>query len=189
MQSEIDRRRLLMGLPAAMAGLTLVSDGARAQETGGSSTLVAYFSRSGNTRVVALHIRRIRQAALFEIEPAIPFPEDYEETVTQARRDIDEGHLPELVQTVENISRYDTIYLGLPIWGMTAPSVVRSFLRAHNLSGKILRPFITHGGYGLGDSMDIIRTFAPRADVQPAFSMEADQERRTMEQVRGWLSA
>lgn len=189
MQSEIDRRRLLIGLPVAMAGLSLAAGRPQARDAGGSSTLVAYFSRSGNTRVIALQVRRTRQAALFEIEPAIPFPEDYEETVAQAQRDIAAGHLPELAQTVENVSRYDTIYLGLPIWGMTAPSVVRSFLRAHDLSGKILRPFITHGGYGLGDSMDIIRTFAPRAEVQPPFSMEADQERRTMEQVRGWLSA
>ena len=88
---------------------------------------------------------------------------------------------------VSNIDGYETIFLGFPIWGETAPPLIRSFLRAHNLSGKTLRPFITHGGYGLGNSLAVLAGHAPGARIEPPFVMEADQERRTLNQVRGWL--
>lgn len=66
---------------------------------------------------------------------------------------------PPVARRVPEIARYDTVNLGFPIWGGTAPPVIRSFLAAHDLAGKILVPFI----------------------------MQADQERRTMEQVSDWL--
>lgn len=72
---------------------------------------------------------------------------------------------------------------------MTAPPVIRSFLRSHDLRGKTVRPLVTHGGYGLGDSMAVIRALAPGATVAEPFSLEADQERRTLNQVRGWLGS
>jgi hypothetical protein len=128
------------------------------------------------------------EATIFEIKPKNPYPEDYEETVAQASRETRDGYLPPLAQFVADIRQYETIYLGFPIWGMTAPPAVRSFLRGHDLSGKDVRPFITHGGYGLGNSMDVVRALAPDARFHQAFSMECDQERRTLEQVTGWLA-
>ena len=95
---------------------------------------------------------------------------------------------PPLKAKVTNIAAYDSIYLGFPIWGETAPPIVRSFLRGHEFSGKTLRPFITHGGYGPGSSMAVLRSHAPQAQIAEPFVLEADQERRTMNQVRGWLA-
>ena len=153
----------------------------------GSRTLVAYFSRSGNTRVIAGTLQRTLVADLFEILPAEPYPEDYEETVAQATRERDAGDRPAIQANVPGMAGYDTVFLGFPIWGETAPPIVRSFLSAHDLSGKELRPFITHGGYGLGDSLAVLKSHAPEARHTKAFSMEADQERRTLNQVRSWL--
>jgi hypothetical protein len=65
--------------------------------------------------------------------------------------------------------------------------VIRSFLKTHDTSGKTIRPFITHGGYGLGNSLAVLASHAPRTQIEQAFVMEADQERRTVDQVRGWL--
>ncbi len=79
------------------------------------------------------------------------------------------------------------VFLGFPIWGMSAPPVTSSFLARHDLSGKALVPFITHGGYGLGNSLDVVRERAPQAQLIEGFSLEADQERRTLEQVTSWL--
>ncbi|SEI18742.1 Flavodoxin [Rhizobium tibeticum] len=182
------RRHFLQALPLAAAAVSAVPKGALSQEFGGGPrTLVAYFSRTGNTRVIAHQIRRAKDAALFEIDPAVPYPEDYEETVAQARRETASGYLPPLRASVREVRQYDAIYLGFPIWGMTAPPVIRSFIRTHDLSEKAVYPFMTHGGYGLGNSIDVLTSLAPRADLKPAFSMEADQERQTLEQVRGWL--
>jgi flavodoxin len=154
----------------------------------GSRILVAYFSRSGNTRVVAGLIQRGLGADFFEIRPAYPYPEDYLQTVEQARHERDSGFEPELESKVHALNDYATIYLGFPIWGETAPPIVRAFLKAHDLTDKTLIPFNTHGGYGLGNSRSVIMKHAPKAKVLEGFVMEGEQERKTMERVNGWLS-
>jgi flavodoxin len=177
---------------AALATLPLSSaartDGSEASPRKGTSgTLVAYFSRSGNTRVVAGLIQRARGADLFEIRPARPYPDDYLATVEQARQERDSGYEPALETRVPELGAYDTVYLGFPIWGESAPPVIRSFLSAHDLAGKIVVPFVTHGGYGLGNSQTVLATHAPKANLRRAFAMEADQERRTMNLVNEWF--
>lgn len=80
----LSRRSMLAGpiLPPIVGG------GAAGAATSGSSEIpVAYLSRIGNTSVIAGQIRRARGATLFEIRPATPYPEDYEGTVEQARRE------------------------------------------------------------------------------------------------------
>lgn len=182
------RRSLIAAL--ASAPLTGSARDAQAEQTATAAkatTLVACFSRSGNTRVVAGLIRRATNAAYVEIQPATPYPDAYLATVEQARRERDSSVEPPLQQRVPDISRYDTIYLGFPIWGGTAPPLIGSFLSAHDLAGKILVPFITHGGFGVGSSAAVLRVHAPKATLREAFVMQADQERRTMEQVSDWL--
>jgi flavodoxin len=80
-----------------------------------SKTLVAFFSRTGNTRVIAGQIRRALTADIFEIVPATPYPEVYQETVGQAQRERDSGFEPRLRETVRAIAVYDVVFLGFPI--------------------------------------------------------------------------
>src|SRR5690554_4595577 len=107
------RREVLMSsllLPlAASAGVASAapSDG---------RALVAWFSRSGNTRVIAGQIARSLEADRFEIVPARAYPDDYFETVEQARQERDRGFEPPLAATVDGIAAYDILYLGFPIW-------------------------------------------------------------------------
>jgi len=153
-----------------------------------SKILVAYFTRSGNTRVIAGTLSRDLHADLFEIRTAQPYPADYEATVKQAQKERDEEVEPPLLDTVRNIRDYETVYFGFPIWGETAPPAIRSFLSTHDLSGKTLLPFITHGGYGFGSSLQVLADYAKGARIEAPFVLEADQERRTIERVRAWLS-
>ena len=172
---------------ALVAGASAAAGQSRAQQPQASNVLVAYFTRTGNTRVIAGQIRRALSADLFEIESDAPYPEDYEQTVAQAVRERDSGYRPPLKANVPNVSPYEAVFLGFPIWGETAPPVIRSFLSQHDLSGKTLVPFITHGGYGQGRSMNVVREHAPRASILNPFVLEADQERRTLTQVSQWL--
>lgn len=180
------RRAVTSSLATLLALGGTVAVGGDVRRTS-SRTLVAYFSRSGNTRVVAGLIYRALGADLFEIRAVKPYPDDYLETVEQARQERDSGYAPALESKVSNIDDYDTVFLGFPIWGETTPPVIRAFLAAHDLSGKILIPFVTHGGYGLGNSQSILAEHAPKARLRAGFSMEADQERKTMERVNSWL--
>lgn len=169
-------------LPVAVSASALAAP--PAGPLSASKTLVAYFSRTGNTRVIAHQIRRARDADLFEILPSVPYPEDYEQTVAQARQERDSGFAPKLQAEVAQMADYATVFLGFPIWGGTAPAVIRAFLAQHDLGDKTLIPFITHGDYGLGDSLAVVAAHAPRARLIDAkLSMEADQERRTLARV------
>ncbi|WP_044042878.1 flavodoxin [Caballeronia insecticola] len=152
-----------------------------------SRVLVAYFSRSGNTRVVAGLLQRAFKADLFEIRPAKPYPDEYLATVDQAQQERDSGVEPTLAARIPELRNYDTVYLGFPIWGETTPPVIRSFLATHDLAGKTLTPFVTHGGYGPGNSMSVLAAKAPRSRISRPFVMQADQERRTMNLVNEWF--
>ena len=190
MDADVVSRRSLLAAPPALGLATGTAACAQGEPTSagrGSDTLVAYFTRSGNTRVIAGTLQRLLGAQVFEIAPARAYPEDYEATVEQARQERDRGVEPPLAATVARLDGFRTVYLGFPIWGETTPPVVRSFLRAHDLRGKSLRPFITHGGYGPGNSLSILASHAPGATIQPPLVLEADQERRTINQVKGWL--
>lgn len=182
------RRKILISsllLPLA-AGTSATRAGAALPD--GGKTVVAFFSRSGNTRIIAGLLSRALPADIVEIIPAAPYPADYFATVEQAQEERDTGFEPPLQATLAGIAAYETVYLGFPIWGTTAPPVIRSFLSAHDLSGKALVPFITHGGYGLGTSLDVIRSHAPGARLVEGFAMQAPQERHTIEQVTRWLN-
>ena len=171
-------------LPLA-TGASLAPAGAAPRLDGKS--LVAFFSRSGNTRVIAGQLSRALPADLFEIVPATPYPADYFETVEQARQERDRGDRPPLKAQLASTAPYATVFLGFPIWGETAPPVVRSFLAEHDLAGKKIIPVVTHGGFGLGNSRAILASHAPRARLMQGFSMQAPQERQTIERVTGWL--
>ncbi|MFP3848039.1 flavodoxin [Pseudomonas sp. W5-36] len=178
---------------AALASLPLIGSAQPAQSEevslGGSKVLVAYFSRSGNTKVVAGLLQRAQQGDLFEIRPANAYPEDYLQTVEQGRQERDSGFEPALAAHVSDMSNFDVLFLGFPIWGETAPPVIRSFLSTHDLAGKVIVPFITHGGYGPGSSYQVLARHAPKAVLRQGFEMQADQERKTMEQVNDWFSS
>lgn len=178
---------------AALASLPLGCSATAPQEdvAAGRSdnrTVVAVFSRSGNTRVVAGLIHRSMPSDLFEIQPAVDYPADYLETVEQARRERDGNMEPPLRTRIAGIERYDTVYLGFPIWGGTTPPIIRSLLSQHDMSSKTIVPFITHGGYGVGSSLSVLARHAQQARILDAFVMQGDQERRTMESVSAWLA-
>jgi flavodoxin len=190
--ADISRRQTLKRALALPLMVEMTSTAANAQASAavrGNPVLVAYFTRTGNTQLIATQITRALDATLFRIVPAAAYPEDYEEQVAQAEDERQRGFEPSLQATVQNLHTYEMVFLGFPIWGMTAPSVIRSFLSRHDLSGKTLVPFVTHGGYGLGNSLAVVAEHAPRARLLDGFSKQCDQERQTLRQVTQWLES
>lgn len=145
---------------------------------------VVYLSRSGNTRVLAGALARRFGADSFELRPRDPWPEDYEEMVDWASRIRDSDVA--LAETPD-LSGHDTVFLGFPIWGTALPGVMASFLRGDDLAGKTVLPFITHGGYGQGSSMDTVRSLIPGAEIVRPFVLECDQERASLRALDAWL--
>lgn len=149
--------------------------------------LVVYLSRSGNTRVIAGALGRRFDTEVFGLHPRDPWPADYEEMVAWATR-LREGEADvPLAEGVADFGRYQSVFLCFPIWGMDLPAVTRSFLRSHDLAGKTVVPFITHGGYGPGSAMQTARAAAPGARFVDPFVLQGDQERSTLDTLSAWL--
>lgn len=171
-------------LPLAASGLAASALPLRAQGT--SDTVVVFLSRSGNTRVLGEALSRRLAADLFEVRPRDPWPVDYEEMVDWASRMRETGEQIALVDALDT-SGYRRVFLGFPIWGGDLPAVMTSFLSSHDLAGKTVVPFITHGGYGQGEAIRTARGLAPDAVFLDPFVLRCDQERDTLRRLDGWL--
>ncbi len=121
-----------------------------------SKTLVAYFSASGVTAKLANTLAGAIGADLFEIKPAKPYSTaDLDWTDKNSRSSVemnDKSFRPEIVEKVENIAQYDTIYVGYPIWWYVAPTIINTFLESYDLTGKTLVPFATSGSSEMGNT-------------------------------------
>jgi Flavodoxin len=109
--------------------------------------------------------------------------------VEQIVRERDSGFEPPLNAQVPELARYQTVFLGFPVWGETAPPPIRSFLSSHDLTGKTVIPFITHGGYGVGGSLNVLHRQAGGARIFDGLTMQGPQERQTVTRVMEWLPA
>ena len=109
--------------------------------------LIAYFSWGGNTKFIAEKIRSKVNADMFQIEPVVPYPTDYNETAYGiAKTQKEKGTHPPIKNT--DIKPYDVIFVGTPAWWYTMTPPVMTFLAENNFEGKTIIPFITHGGGG-----------------------------------------
>lgn len=119
-----------------------------------SKTLVTFFSASGTTRRTAEKLARAINSDLYEIKPAVPYTSaDLNWMDKHSRSSLemnDPSSRPELAEKSTDLTAYDRIFLGFPIWWYTAPTIIRSFLENNDFSGKTLILFATSGGSGMG---------------------------------------
>lgn len=132
-----------------------------------SSTLVVYFSATGNTQGIAQHLQAILDADLYEIVPAEPYSDDdlnYNASDCRANQEQnDPDARPAIDGTVENMDSYDVIFLGYPIWWGEAPRIISTFLESYDLADKTIVPFCTSGSSGIGSSAEHLAALAGSA--------------------------
>lgn len=127
--------------------------------------LVAYFSRTGNTREVAEQIHRHVGGDLFEVRAVKPYPAAYRATTDQSRHEQETNARPELTARVDDMAGYDIVFVGYPNWWGTMPMALFTFLESYDFSGKTIVPFCTHEGSSLGRSESDIRRLCPDATL------------------------
>ena len=117
-------------------------------------TLVAYFSASGVTKKLAQTLADAIGADLFAIEPKVPYTRaDLNWMDKQSRSTIEmqnPSSRPEIAEGGPDLSGYDTIFVGFPIWWYVAPRIINTFVESYDFTGKTLVPFATSGGSGMG---------------------------------------
>ena len=196
----------------AAAALMNYSLTQKSTPNGSARVLVAYFSRYGNTdydsgvdattsasvvvengqkqgttELIARMIAEQTGGDLHLIETANSYPTDFNDVVNQNHQEIGSGARPTLSSSVD-ISGYDVIFVGYPVWASTAPTPVLSFLEGVNLSGKTVVPFCTHDGYGAGSSYSAIRNSSTGATVEQGIAIDSSSAASSDRTVASWLN-
>lgn len=133
-------------------------------DTENGKVLVAYFSATGNTRVIAEYAADAMNADLYEIVPEKPYTSgdlNYNDNSSRTSMEMnDTSARPAISGSVENIEQYDIIFLGYPIWWGEAPRIISTFVESYDLSGKTIVPFCTSGSSGVGSSASNLHDLA-----------------------------
>ena len=132
-----------------------------------SRKLVAYFSASGVTAKVAENLSDGLGADLFEIVPKVRYTKaDLNWRDKTSRSSVEMSNpasRPEIETLRDNVSDYDTIFIGFPIWWYVAPTIINTFLESYDLTGKTIIPFATSGGSGMGKTNEMLAPSCPGA--------------------------
>ncbi len=129
-------------------------------------TLVVYFSATGTTKAAAERLATEFNADLFEIAPEQPYTAadlDWRDKTSRSTLEMqDKASRPAIAAKCDNIAQYDTVWIGFPVWWYTAPTIVNTFIEAHDLSGKVLNVFATSGGSGVEGSANDLKKAYPQ---------------------------
>ncbi|MCX2452286.1 flavodoxin [Pedobacter sp. PLR] len=163
--------------------------------------LIVYLSRTKNTKALAELIHQKVGGDLVALELVKPYPEHYQTIVDQVANENITAFLPPLKTKIDNIDKYDIVFLGFPTWGMQLPPPMKSFLNQYDLSGKTVIPFNTNAGYGIGSSFETIQQLCPKSKLLTGFSttggkerdgilfvMKGEKEKQVQIELQNWLN-
>ena len=152
-----------------------------------SKKMVAYFSASGVTAKVAKELAAVCGADLYEIKPETPYTRaDLDWTNKESRSSLEKNDplsRPALADYLADIAGHDVIFVGFPVWWYTAPAIIKTFLEAYDFSEKIIVPFATSGGSGLGKTAETLREIVPSATVMEGKILSGKQK---AEELKKW---
>ena len=154
-----------------------------------SKKLVAFFSASGTTKKVAEMIAEEEKADLFEIEPKVPYTKaDLDWMNKKSRSSVemsDKKYRPESMKKEMDMSSYDEILLGFPIWWYVAPTIINTFLESYDFSGKKIVLFATSGGSGFGNT---VKELQPSA-LDTVITEGRLLNRGTKQEISEWVNS
>ena len=162
---------------------------AMAAERNAKKLLIIYYSNTGTTKLVAEQLQKKTNADVYVIETVRTYPTKDPERTAEPKRELETGKLPVLKKSPPNMSSYDLVLVGGPVWWYTVSTPMMSFLRSADFAGKRVAPFNTNKG-GNGDYFEAFKKQAKNAVVidglelyQPKKGAELDKE------LDAWLSS
>ena len=155
-----------------------------------SKKLGAYFSAGGVTAKAAKELAGACGADLYEIKPEVPYTgADLDWMNKKSRSSVemnDPSSRPALADTSADITGHDVIFVGFPVWWYTAPTIIKTFLEAYDFGGKMIVPFATSGGSGLGKTAETLREIVPMAIVMEGKLLNGKQK---AEELKKWADS
>lgn len=150
--------------------------------------LIIYYSYGGNTRRIAKLIQENTGGDLAEIRTVQPYTGSYTEVVDQGQKEVGSGYMPEIEPLSVDPAGYDRIILGSPVWWYTFAPAVKTFLSRYDLSGKVVCPFSTNGGWP-GHLLKDVADACKGADVRKGMDIRFEEDRLVTEEseVVRWI--
>lgn len=160
-------------------------------------SIIIYFSRAdenyavgyiekGNTEVIAEYIKELTNADIFKVDPLIPYSKDYYTCIEEAKVRTRSHNAP-IKEKVPDIAEYDVIYIGSPVYWGGMPEEMFTALRDLNLSGKIIKPFVTHEGSGLSSIPSQLKDLCAGADIKNGLAIQGSKVNDAKEVVTKWV--
>ena len=161
-------------------------------------SIIIYFSRAGenygvgyidkgNTEIVAEYIKKITGADIFKVERKVPYSNDYRACVKEVEAEQTNGEKPELLYTLNNIDDYEVVYIGSPVYCGLLPQPLVVQLEKLNWTGKIVRPFTTHEGSGLGNILSQLKGICKGAEVTSGLAVRGSLVSTAYDEVKEWV--
>lgn len=150
--------------------------------------IIVYYSLTENTKAMAEEIQKQTDSDVLRIETVEPYPEVYDDvlTIVQSQREADE--LPEIVKQEVDLSEYDSIFLGTPIWFGEPALPVEKWLSENELAGKTIYPFFTSGSSSIDESMGRYREVLTQATLGEGLGITSSDKSQTASLVEEWLA-
>lgn len=169
------KKCVLVAMALAFAAESFAQDG---------RVLVAYFSKGGNTEKVAQEIAAETGGTLARIFAREPYPVEKQANMERAKDEYRRGARPEIECEAADVSGYDVVFIGYPLWCGHAPAPLLTFLEAHDFSGKTVVPFVTYGGSPFARGTDEVRKSAPNAAFGKTIAVRASRVPQCAGKVR-----
>lgn len=186
---------------AAIAVTVSCNGQSKSESKGGAimdgKVLIVFFSHAGenyavgnvkvgNTKLVADEIQRVTGGDKFEIVAEKNYDMPYDELTKLAKEELNRNEKPAFKSSID-IDKYETIFIGGPVWWGTYPQVMFTYFDRYDLNGKTIIPFTTHEGSGLGNVVSDLKKLYPNAKFREAFSIYGHESRKDLSKVDQWL--
>lgn len=190
-------KSIILAVSAMLVGASCNGQTTKNQNNMGKS-IVIFFSHAGdnysvgnvkvgNTKIVADYISEIAGAEQFEIVTHKYDGMAYTPLTRLAQEEANKGELPPYEGSAPDLSGYDTVFIGGPVWWGTYPQVMFTLFKDINLDGKTVYPFTTHEGSGLASCVSDVKKAFPKANVKNGFSIYGHEVRTEKTKVEKWL--
>lgn len=151
-------------------------------------SLIVYYSLTENTKAVAEEIQKQVNGELMQIETVEPYPEVYDEVLDVVEAQREAGELPTIVKQDVDLSDYDSIFLGTPIWFGEPALPVEKWISENELAGKRIYPFFTSGSSSINESMERYRELLDQSTLSEGLSITSSDRSQTASLVKEWLA-
>ncbi|MEI0517764.1 flavodoxin [Brachyspira murdochii] len=152
-----------------------------------SASIIANNNRVGTTEYAANIIKNELNADIRLIETVDKYTDNFDDLVDKNHEEMRNNYFPKIKPLNIDINKYDTIFIGYPVWATDVPMAVRSFIRDYNLSSKTIVPFCTHDGYGAGRSYNTIRNMIKNANILNGLALDSSNIQSEDGRIKSWI--